>query len=197
MKYSQYINAFYEQMKHFGVNPTMEEVALIFENTYRKSFKKGEIILKQGDYCNHAYFITKGLVRSFNVLPNGTEKTYLIWRENYICTEHSSFMSKKPSNDFLEALEDTDVLVTSHEILMSLYRDYHNWETMGRKISDKSFIVSLARLKSLMNEDAEQRYSTYLKTFRNVLDRVPQNVAASYIGITPQSFSRLKKQIGE
>jgi CRP-like cAMP-binding protein len=196
MKYSEYINAFYEQIKHFGVNPTKEDVALIFANTERKKFKKGEIILKQGEICNEAYFILNGLIRSFTVLPNGNENTYLICRERYIFTEHSSFMSRKPSTDYLEAIEETEVLVTTHETLMSLYKNYRQWETMGRKISDKSFIVSLIRLKSLMNDDAEKRYKRFLYSFRNVLDRIPQNIAASYIGITPQSFSRLKQQIG-
>jgi CRP-like cAMP-binding protein len=197
MKYSEYINAFYEQIKHFGVNPTKEDVALIFANTERKKFKKGEIILKQGEICNEAYFILNGLIRSYNILPNGNEKTYLICREQYIFTEHSSFMSRKPSTDFLEALEDTEVLVVTHETLMSLYSNYHQWETMGRKISDKNFIVSIIRLKSLMNDDAEKRYRSFLYSYRNVIDRIPQNIAASYIGITPQSFSRLKQQIGE
>jgi CRP-like cAMP-binding protein len=195
MKYSEYINAFYEQTKKFGIDPPLETIALIFQNTERRLFKKGEIFLKQGDVCNEAYFIVKGLVRSYSILPNGTEKTYIICRENNIFTESSSFMSRKPSTDFLEAIEETEVLVISHETLLGLYTKYHVWETIGRKISDLNYIVSLRRLKSLMNDDAEKRYQRYLKSYQNVLDRIPQKIAASYLGITPQSFSRLKREL--
>jgi CRP-like cAMP-binding protein len=195
MKYSEHINAFYEQTKKFGIDPPIEVIGLIFENTERKFFKKGEIFLKQGEVCNEAYFIVKGIVRSYSILANGTEKTYIICRENNIFTESSSFMSRKPSTDFLEAIEDTEVLIISHENLLGLYDKYHIWETIGRKISDLNYIVSLRRLKSLMNDDAEERYKKYLHSYRNILDRIPQNIASSYLGITPQSFSRLKREL--
>ena len=195
MKYSEYINAFYEQTKKFGIDPPIEVISLIFENTERKVFKKGEIFLKQGEVCIEAYFIVKGMVRSYGILPNGTEKTYMICRENNIFTESSSFMSRRPSSDFLEAMEDTEVLITRYEKLLGLYEKYHVWATIGRKISDLNYIVSLRRLKSLMNDSAEFRYKSFLNSYRNVLDRIPQHIVASYLGITPQSFSRLKKEL--
>jgi CRP-like cAMP-binding protein len=195
MKYTEYLNDFHTQIKRFGITPSFEETLLIFPYFERRLFKKGEVFLKEGECCNEAYFILKGLVRSYNIQPNGNEKTYAIFFEHYIFTEHSSFMSRKPSTDILEAIEETETLFISHEKLMILFKNYHVWETIGRKISDTNYIVSLLRLKSLMNDDALQRYRKYLNLFRDVLDRIPQNIAASYIGITPQSFSRLKKQI--
>ncbi len=195
MNYLEYIDAYRELIKKFGIEPSKEVIALIFQNTEQKLFKKGEIILKQGEVSNEAYFMIKGLVRSYNILPNGTEKTYIICREQNLFNEYSSFMTRKPSTEYLEAIEETVVLCVSYENLIGLYDKYHTWATIGRKISDLNYIVSLERLKLLMNKDAEQRYNRFLELFHTIIDRIPQNVAASYLGITPQSFSRLKREI--
>jgi CRP-like cAMP-binding protein len=197
MKYSEYVNVFHEQIKNFGIDSSHEEILLIFPYFEKKVFKKGEVFLKEGECCNEAYFIIRGLVRSYQVLPNDNEKTYIICREHNIFTEHSSFMSRKPSTDNLEAMEETEVLFISHENLMNLYKKYHIWDTIGRIICDQNYIVSLARLKSLMNDDALKRYKRYLKSFQNILHRIPQNIVASYLGITPQSFSRLKRELDD
>ncbi len=186
---------FIERIRFFGVDISDKELELFFPLVKYKVFKKGQIFLREGEVCNEAYFIVKGIIRSYNILPNGTEKTYIICRESNIFSEHSSFISRKPSTDYLEAIEDTIVYFITYENLKNLYDTNHSWATIGRKISDQNYIVSLGRLKSLMNDDAEKRYRRFLKSFQNVLDRIPQNVVASYLGITPQSFSRLKREI--
>ncbi len=191
------LNLFKEQIKSLGSTLTEQNIALILPILKEKSFKKGEIVLKAGDICAEAYFITKGLMRSFHQIPNGSQKTYVISSEHNIFTEHSSFVSQKPSKDFLEALEDTDVLYFSHQDLMNLYHDSHEWESVGRKISDINFIVARNRLRSLMNDDAQTRYGDFLKSYQNMLEIIPQHIVASYLGITPQSLSRLKREIGE
>lgn len=126
-------------------------------------------------------------------MPNGAEKTFVICRENNIFTEHSSFISQTPSTDFLETLEDTEVLFIKYDDLMTLFNQYHAWESVGRKISDINYIVSNDRLRSMMNDDAITRYKRFLHSYQNILPRIPQNIIASYLGITPQSLSRLKK----
>ena len=93
----------------------------------------------------------------------------------------------------METLEDTDVLYIKHDDLMILFKKNHAWESVGRKISDINFIVSKDRLRSMMNDDAITRYKRFLHSYQNILHRIPQNIIASYVGITPQSLSRLKK----
>jgi CRP/FNR family transcriptional regulator, anaerobic regulatory protein len=191
------INLFKEQLKSLGSILKEEDIALILPILKEKSFKKGEITLNAGEVCTEAYLITKGLMRSFHQMPNGSQKTYVISCEQNLFTEHCSFVSQKPSKDFLETLEDTDVLCFSYADLMSLYEKSHQWESVGRKLSDVNFIIAKNRLRSLMNDDAPTRYRNFLKSYQNSLSRIPQHIVASYLGITPQSLSRLKREIGE
>ncbi|PWK26938.1 CRP-like cAMP-binding protein [Arcicella aurantiaca] len=184
-----------EKIMFFGVYPSESEIEFLRPYLISKTYKKGEIILKAGDICTEAYFIKKGLMRSFQMMPNGNQKTYIISRELNIFTEHVSFMSQTPSTDFIEAIEETEVVAFNYEDLMSLYTKYHVWETIGRKISDINFIISQKRLRSMMNDDAATRYKKFQHSYQNILHRIPQHIVASYLGITPQSLSRLKREL--
>lgn len=187
------ITALQKKFTFFDKNLTHKDFANLAPFIHPKKFKKGEIILSAGDVCDEFYFIINGLLRSFHRMPNGVEKTYVICRENNIFTEHSSFISQTPSTDFLETLEDTEVLYIKYSDLMTLFGQYHAWESVGRKISDINYIVSKDRLRSMMNDDAITRYKRFLHSYQNILQRIPQNIIASYLGITPQSLCRLKK----
>ena len=141
------LNLFNEQIKSLGAFLSEKNLALIVPFLKEKSFKKGEIILQAGEICTEAYFITKGLMRSFHQMPNGSQKTYVISSEHNIFTEHYSFIAQKPSLDYLEAIEDTDVLYFSYLNLSELYQKSHEWESAGRKISDANFIVATNRMR--------------------------------------------------
>jgi CRP-like cAMP-binding protein len=193
MKFPPEITALQKRFIFFDENLTDNDFSNVVPFIHHKTFKKGEIILNAGDVCKEFYFITHGLLRSFHRMSNGTEKTYVICRENNIFTEHSSFIAQTPSTDFIEAIEDTEVLHISYEDLMTLYKNYHAWESVGRKVSDINFVVSKDRLRSMMNDDAITRYKRFLHSYQNILHRIPQHIVASYLGITPQSLSRLKK----
>jgi CRP/FNR family transcriptional regulator, anaerobic regulatory protein len=188
-------NLFKEQIKKMGTVLSDESIALLTSILKEKSFKKGEIVIHAGEVCTEAYFITKGLMRSFSQIPNGNQKTYVISCEHNLFTEHCSFITQKPSLDSIEALEDTDVLYFSYLDLMNIYKKSHELESVGRKISDINFAVAKNRFRSLMNDDAPSRYLQFLHSYQNLLDRIPQNIVASYLGITPQSLSRLKREI--
>jgi CRP-like cAMP-binding protein len=187
------ITALQKRFTFFDENLTENDFANVIPFIHHKTFRKGEIILNAGDVCKEFYFITQGLLRSFHRMSNGSERTYVICRENNIFTDHSSFISQTPSTDFIEAIEDTEVLYISYEDLMTLYKNYHAWESVGRKVSDINFVVSKDRLRSMMNDDAITRYKRFLHSYQNILHRIPQHIVASYLGITPQSLSRLKK----
>ena len=189
------LRLFNEQIKSLGASLSDDKLALILPLLKKKVFKKGEIVVNAGEVCTEAYFITKGLMRTFYQIPNGSQKTYVIAGEHNIFTEHSSFISQKPTVDYVEALEDTEVLSFRYVDLIELYANCHEWEMVGRIVSDVNFIVAKNRLRSLMNDDAPTRYRKFLKSYQNMLSRIPQHIVASYLGITPQSLSRLKKEI--
>jgi hypothetical protein len=87
------------------------------------------------------------------------------------------------------------VLYFSYADLMYVYNKSHELESLGRKLSDANFIAAKNRLRSLMNDDAPSRYLKFLHSFQDLLERIPQHIVASYLGITPQSLSRLKREL--
>lgn len=194
MEFPQVITAFRDRLSVLGITSKEEDFRLILPILHKKSFKKGEIFLRKGEICKENYFVVKGLVRSFQKLSNGNDKTYVLSYENHLFTEHTSFISQKPSTDFLEALEDVDMIAFTYKDLMKIYKKSHALESIGRQLSDINFIIAKNKLMALMNDDAATRYSDFLKTYKNILPRIPQNIIASYLGITPQSLSRLKKE---
>lgn len=197
MNINSEFNLFEERIKKLDTILSPESIVLLTSILKEKSFKKGEIVLEAGEVCNEAFFITKGLMRSFYQIPDGNQKTYVISCEHNLFTEHCSFSTQKPSLDSIEALEDTDVLYFTYDDLMDVYKKSHELESVGRKLSDINFVVAKNRLRSLMNDDAPTRYLKFLKGYQNLLDRIPQHIVASYLGITPQSLSRLKREIEE
>ena len=194
MKTPPEVLAFRDRLNALGISTNDKDLKLFVPIVRSKEIKKGEIFLHKGEVCKEAYFVVKGLVRSFQKLPNGSEKTYVICHENHIFTDHTSFISKTPSSDYLEAIEDTLMLYFTYDDLMELYDKSHAIERIGRQVSDVNFIMAKTKLMSLMNDDAATRYIHFLKCYKNVLHRIPQNIIASFLGITPQSFSRLKKE---
>ena len=195
MKTPPEVFAFRDRLNSLGISTNDKDLQLFLPIIRRKEIKKGEIFLEKGEICKETYFNIKGLVRSFQKLPNGSEKTYVICHENHIFTEHTSFVSQTPSSDYIEALEDTSMLYFTYNDLMKLYDKSQAIERIGRQVSDLNFILAKTKLMSLMNDDAVTRYLHFSKFYENILHRIPQNIIASYLGITPQSFSRLKKEL--
>jgi CRP/FNR family transcriptional regulator, anaerobic regulatory protein len=189
------IKTFYEYICSLGASPTFEDVALILPYITQKKIKKGEVFLKVGDTSQEYYFNTKGIARSFHQFPNGVEKTYFILTENNIFVDYASLILQTPATENYEALEDMEVYCISYEGFINLSQKYHIWETIGRNISDHSFYFMQKRLRSMMNDDAATKYTKFKKYYEKIAHRIPQNVVASYLGITPQSLSRLKKEM--
>jgi CRP-like cAMP-binding protein len=194
MKIPPQLAVFKQRLSLLGANPTEDDINLLLPFVHRKKFKKGEVILKAGEVCRESYFIISGLIRSYQKMNNDVEKTYIICKENNLFSEHSSFISQKPSLDYVEALEETEVYYITYHDLIHLYNTNLNWAIIGRIISDVNYTVSKNRMRALMNDDATTRYKGFIETYKTALNRIPQNVIASYLGITPQSFSRLKKE---
>lgn len=194
MKFLPEVLAFRNRLNALGISVKDEDLKLFLPIVCRKEIQKGEIFLNEGEICKETYFIVKGVVRSFQKLPNGSERTYVIGTKNHFFSEHTSFVSQTPSSDYLEAIEDTSVLYFTHNDLMELYDKSHAIERIGRQLSDAKFIMAKTRLISVMNDDATTKYLHFIKNHEGLSHRIPQNIIASFLGITPQSFSRLKKE---
>ncbi|MFN8438834.1 MAG: Crp/Fnr family transcriptional regulator [Cytophagales bacterium] len=159
-----------------------------------KQFKKKELILQQGQVCNYTYFINKGCLRYY-YLVEGKENTAQFFFENGWYTDFESFLSGKPSHQNIETLEKTELLMLSSKHIQQLYMDVPKFERFGRQMAEHAFLGIRGRTEMLENLSAEERYLKLLKERPKVVERIPQHYIASYLGVQPESLSRIRNRI--
>ncbi len=159
------------------------------------SLKKGDYFLKAGQFANEIAFIYKGILRTYVTLEDGvTEATNNFAFENMICSSAASLIEKSPSFESIQAVEATQLLVISSEDLEYLYQKYHRCERLGRIFVEQLLVEQDYRLRWFIEKNAQQRYESFLAHFANYHQRIPKYLVASYLGITPESLSRLRQQ---
>ncbi len=161
--------------------------------TYRHLNKK-EILLRIGQDCRNIYFLNKGCIRYYYLI-DGEEKTAQFFFENGWFTDYESFLSDTPAENFVDALEDTELLCLERDDLLKLYEQVPKFERFGRIISENAYLGIRQRTKTLTNLTSEQRYLSLMKERPKIFGRIPQHYIASYLNIKPQSLSRIRKQL--
>lgn len=159
-----------------------------------KKYKKNELILQQGEVCNYAYFINKGCFRYY-YLVEGKENTTQFFFENSWYTDFESFLSGKATKLNIQTIEKSELLLLTSSDLQSLYVEFPKFEKLGRQMAEKAFLGARNRSEMLQNQSPEERYLTLIKDRPKVFERVPQHYIASYLGIQPESLSRIRKRI--
>ncbi len=176
---------------------TEEQFLILTQNIVIQPFKKGQYILHPGEICKHAFFIEQGLMRSFSIGENGKEHIIQFAPENWIISDRSSAFFNEPSEFFIEAIEDTTaVLWDTHFIqrasdLSASFRDYND-----RALQNHIRHLQ-QRINLLLGASAEQRYLDFISLYPDLTLRVPQWMIASYLGITPESLSRVRKELAK
>lgn len=176
------------------INLTKDELLLIDKYFKYQVIKRKNYLLEEGKICKFIAFIVKGSVRHFHI-KDGEEKTCDISFENSFITEFSSFTYDNPSNISLQALEDTRILIISKEKLFELYRECRKYETVGRLMAEKVAFRATEIAMSLSSDKPEIRYKKLLNQQPELLQRVQQKYIANFLGITPESLSRIRKRI--
>jgi CRP/FNR family transcriptional regulator, anaerobic regulatory protein len=159
-----------------------------------KRYKKKELILQEGQVSKYVYFINSGCLRYYYNLE-GEEKTAQFFFENGWYTDYASFLTGKPTQQNIETLEKTELLMISADALQQLFIDIPKFEKFGRIMAENAFLGVRNRNEMLMNQTAEERYLTLMKERPKVFERVPQHYIASYLGIKPPSLSRIRKRL--
>jgi CRP/FNR family transcriptional regulator, anaerobic regulatory protein len=158
-----------------------------------KQFKKKEFLLKEGQICDKISFINSGCMRLFNDV-DAVEKTIQFFFANSFHTDFSSFLTGKPTVENMQAIEDSEVLVFKKNDLYALYESHPVFERAGRMLTESAFL-SISRLNSMFNETPEQRYLNLFEQRPEIVEKIPQHYIASYLGIQPESLSRIRKRI--
>jgi CRP-like cAMP-binding protein len=173
---------------------TEDELAALNRVLQPRSFRKGEFFLKEGDICREVIFVRSGLLRIYYV-NEGRERIRQFLFENSFITEYESFLSRKPSAYFIDALEPTEVWAIGYEDLNNLYQTSVNFLRLGKAVAENVVVHVGNRYMSLIRDDATTRYLRLIKERPKVMQRVPQYMIASYLGITPEALSRIRKEI--
>jgi len=170
------------------------EIDIVKSLFKEKIYKKGEFFLEEGRVCKHVGFVAKGLMR-FYINHDGEEKIYDFSQENeYVCN-YESFLPQKPSSKIIQALEDSVVFIISYNDLQLLYKNVREGERFGRIAIEYVFLQLLQDLSSFYTETPEVRYERFLKNHADLQQRISQYHVASYVGVKPQSLSRIRKRI--
>ena len=161
---------------------------------HKKVFKKGEHLLQAGNVCRYVIFIETGLVRYY-INSDGEERTTYFSKEGEFVCYYASFLPQIPSDLSIQALEDTSIFVISFNDLQEFYREVEYGERFGRLGIEQVFLNAINQVASFYTDTPELRYRKFLYDFRDIVQRIPQYYIASYVGIKPQSLSRIRKRI--
>jgi len=176
--------------KYIPVTKELEEE--ISKIDFIRKFRKGEILLEAGKMSNECYFIIKGCIRSF-YLKDGEEKTTEFFTEEQAVVP-SAYGKKTPSEYYLECIEDTIAGVGTPEIEAEMYQKFPLIESLNRALGEAIMAKYQDTLAEFKMTSPEERYLAMLKNRPDLIQRAPQHQIASYLGIKPESLSRIRKR---
>ena len=183
-------------LQHFNkhIHLTEEEFAectLLFK--YKK-YRKYQYLLQNGDITRYETFILKGCTRTYEVDDKGVEHIIQFGLETWWIGDLHSFLTGTPGRLNIDCLEDTEVLQISKADLEKLYEKVPKLERFFRILIQKAYVAAMDRIYSNLSKPAAERYQEFIEKYPHIEQRVPNHQIASYLGITPQSLSRIRSQ---
>jgi CRP-like cAMP-binding protein len=173
-----------------------QDIDIIKKLFVRREYKKNENILVAGNICKEFFYLQKGLIVHFTNNRDNDRVIYFSAEDEFVC-DFESFLENKPSKKTFQTLEDTVIYAVTFENLQQFYKNVKEGERFGRLLMESVFADTINHLISAFTETAEQRYVSFLKKFNYIQQRIPQYYIASFIGVTPQSLSRIRRQIAK
>jgi CRP-like cAMP-binding protein len=160
-----------------------------------KKLRKKQYLLQEGDVCRYTAFVEKGMLRTFTVDEKGNEPVLQFSSEGWWIADLYSFLTEEPSIYNIEALENCELLLITKPSWDRLLEKAPVFERYFRILIQNNLIATQRRLMSSLSETAEEKYKKLIKDFPGCLNRVPQHMIASYLGITPETLSRIRSQM--
>jgi CRP-like cAMP-binding protein len=180
-------------VRHF-IQPNQEEWKAFEDILSEKKLKKKDLLLEGGQICNFIGFVNNGVIREY-AFENGKESTVDFVTENQFIVDFQSFIRGTPSRQYLEALTDTDLVIFKKDDINAIYDKYKIWERFGRLIIEHVFCNMEERRKNIIATTNEEQYRDFASVYPKVVQQVPQYYIASYLGMTPEHLSRIRKKI--
>ena len=179
--------------KHVALTP--EEQAHFLSKLETKTYKAKTILLNAGEVCKHSYFVKSGILRSFNINDTIVEHVLSFACQGWWMSDMYSFFSQKPGQLFIEVLEDAEVVSLSKENQEQLYHDIPKLERFFRILIENSLVANQQRLMDNLSLSAEERFEKFSTKYGTLVHKIPQKQIASFIGVTPEFFSKMKARL--
>ncbi len=184
---------------HFNsfITLTEEEISELEKRVNPKSVKRRQFILSAGDVCKHYTFIVEGCFKMYKVDEAAKEHNLHFAVENQWITDIGSFHSEQPSQLYIEAIEPGRILQISKQDLIYFYEHSIKFNRIFRVIVENEFVLLQNRLLQTISTTAEQRYLEFMELYPNLFNRISNVQVASYLGITPEFLSNIRKKLSQ
>ena len=177
------------------VNLSKEEEEVIKQYLTPKKLRKKQYLLQEGDVCKHIAFVEKGALKAYVVDDAGAESIIQFALEGWVISDLYSFLTGEPATYNIDALENAELVLISKSAHEELLKKIPKYETYIRLQITGAYIALQKRLTSIISLPLEERYKNFLATYPNIAQRVPQHMIASYMGLTPETLSRVRSRM--
>lgn len=180
-----------------NLNVGENEIASIIENCETRVFKKDQFLLREGERCKHTFYVERGLLRQYSIDEKGKEHILNFGPENWFIGDRASVFFNEDSDYFIQAVEDTQVVLINEDTIDLLTQKIPTFADFNTRLLHNHIRQLQKRVNQLLSVEAEERYLEFVKMYPDILLRVPQIMVASYLGITPESLSRVRKGLAD
>lgn len=177
------------------VSLSKQERELFLSKIEVKHYKAKTVLLQAGEVCKHSYFVNSGILRSFNINDNIVEHVLQFACEGWWIGDMYSLITQKPGNLYVEVNEDAEVVLLSKENQEILFQEIPKLERFFRILTENSLVAHQERLMDNLSLSAEERFEKFCTKYPTLIQKVPQKQIASYIGVTPEFFSKMKARL--
>lgn len=188
-EYNEIIKAYFGEL-------TDVELSLVLSFFHEEKLQKNDVFTKTDGYCDRLSLLKKGIVRIYT-LVDGKEVTQWISTENYFITEISSFFFDQPNRWTIIALTDCELLTINKDNYIKLCKEFPKWNEIEKQFIAKCFITLEDRVFSHLSMSAEERYDLYFQQNKELFNQVPLQYLASVLGMSAETFSRIRKRIAD
>lgn len=173
------------------------EIALILSKSTTRTLKRRQYVLQEHFICRHYTFMVKGCLKMYSIDPKGTEHNIQFAAENDWITDIDSFYTQKPSRLFIEAVEPSEIIQIEQENLYFLFTEIPKLNRIFKVIIEHKYVELQNRVLQSISSTAQQRYLYFLEQYPHLSSRLPNTQIASYLGITPEFLSKIRRELSQ
>jgi len=170
------------------------EIPILYKYLKPINLKKKELLLKEGQICNTLYFVVKGCLRMYFITDKGTEQIMQFALERWWISDYYSYIDNKPSDYYIQSIEKSEIIALDKSSYDLLLQELPKMERYFRQIMLKAVAASQLRIKLHFDLSKEELYNLFTSSFPDFAQRVPQYMLASYLDLTPEYVSELRKK---